>query len=54
MGKQGDNFTHNGEVLCTSPDCVANKHRACDGKAWNYVEDVPATCSCACHPVWTP
>lgn len=31
------------------PDCVAGKHHACLGTAWDDARDVPAECTCACH-----
>lgn len=36
-------------VICTSPDCREGKHHACDGKAWNFLDDQPAPCGCDCH-----
>lgn len=32
-----------------SPDCAYDKHGACNGDAWNDIEDVPADCDCWCH-----
>ena len=31
------------------PDCVAGKHPACQGWAWDDEDDVPCRCECPCH-----
>ncbi|WP_205529090.1 hypothetical protein [Microbacterium halotolerans] len=32
-----------------SPDCVAGKHRACGGDAWDDAADDVCDCRCGCH-----
>ena len=31
------------------PDCVAGKHQACIGNAWDDENDEPCDCGCARH-----
>lgn len=33
------------------PDCVAGKHPACIGEAWDDEADKPTRCECACHDI---
>lgn len=33
----------------TGPDCQANKHPACDGRALDEATDEITRCECACH-----
>jgi hypothetical protein len=35
--------------LTLDPDCVAGKHHACLGNAWDHDTDMPTDCACACH-----
>jgi|GEM_PF-2576046 len=37
-----------------SPDCVAGKHRACSGDAWDDDTDSPTLCTCTCHELGGP
>lgn len=32
-----------------NPDCVAGKHRACSGTAWDETADELTLCTCHCH-----
>lgn len=32
-----------------NPDCVARKHAACSGDAWDEFADASVTCGCPCH-----
>jgi hypothetical protein len=32
-----------------SPDCKEGKHRACDGRAWDFENDHGCSCTCDCH-----
>lgn len=33
----------------TGPDCKANKHKACDGRALHEASDSIVACQCGCH-----
>jgi hypothetical protein len=35
--------------LWENPDCVAGKHDACNGDAWDNGSDAPTECGCWCH-----
>lgn len=37
-------------VVLTGPECLVNKHRACDGRAFDLDIDEQAPCQCNCHP----
>ena len=52
-----NHFTPNELVTITGktspaigPDCQADKHRACDGRALDEATDEITRCQCACHP----
>lgn len=32
-----------------NPDCVAGKHTACAGDAWDEQADALTSCACSCH-----
>jgi hypothetical protein len=34
------------------PDCIAGKHQACIGEAWDDTNDKPCRCECACHDTY--
>lgn len=34
-----------------NPDCLAGKHAACTGDAWDMIADDLTICACTCHRV---
>ena len=41
-------------TVLIDPDCVAGKHTACLGNAWDNESDMPADCECPCHGTADP
>lgn len=35
--------------VLVNPDCKAGKHDACNGDAWDTVQDAVTECPCTCH-----
>lgn len=33
------------------PDCLAGKHHACHGRAWDFEADDEVQCACGCHEI---